>query len=110
MTGYHLANDWNRLQQSFPLSLHYRKLVNHAELSVLEQTPSQKISGGKSDVARGMSALCLMYTGKRLNKAMQCSDWQRRPLLQEQISYAALDAHVLLQVWTAKLLEDTWSK
>ena len=39
----------------------------------------------------------------RLDKTQQCSDWARRPLEQEQFVYAALDAHILLQVYEALL-------
>jgi len=35
----------------------------------------------------------------RLNKTMQCSDWNVRPLTGEQLHYAALDAEVLLHLY-----------
>ncbi len=36
-----------------------------------------------------------------LPTAAQVSDWSRRPLSARQLSYAALDAHVLLQLFAA---------
>lgn len=44
----------------------------------------------------GLSALVEESFGVRLSKANQRSDWGRRPLSREQLSYAALDTHFLL--------------
>lgn len=48
--------------------------------------------------AKGLSALALRRLGARLDKAPQRSDWGQRPLSAAQRAYAALDAHVLLQI------------
>lgn len=37
--------------------------------------------------------------GVTLDKSWQRSDWRRRPLLQAQLAYAALDAHVTLDIY-----------
>merc|ERR1712079_19715 len=47
----------------------------------------------------GMRGLVSKVLGKRLDKNQQCSNWAARPLSQEQLSYAALDAHCLIQLW-----------
>jgi ribonuclease D len=44
----------------------------------------------------GLSALVQQHFGVRLAKDFQRSDWGRRPLTAEQVSYAALDTHFLL--------------
>lgn len=44
----------------------------------------------------GLSALVESHFGVRLSKTFQRSDWGRRPLTVEQLSYAALDTHYLL--------------
>jgi ribonuclease D len=44
----------------------------------------------------GLSALVEAHFGARLSKEHQRSDWGRRPLSREQLSYAALDTHFLL--------------
>lgn len=36
--------------------------------------------------------------GKSLDKRLQCSDWDRRPLTEAQLRYAAADAEVLLHI------------
>ncbi len=46
----------------------------------------------------GLSALVESHFGVRLSKAPQRSDWGRRPLTDEQIRYASLDTHFLLEL------------
>ena len=52
-----------------------------------------------------LKKVCVRTIGKGLDKAQQCSDWARRPLERAQFLYAALDAHVLLSVHDALLLQ-----
>lgn len=47
----------------------------------------------------GLSKLCVGQFNVAINKEMQCSDWSQRPLTEEQIQYAALDAFALLQLF-----------
>jgi ribonuclease D len=47
----------------------------------------------------GLSALVEAQFGVRLSKAFQRADWGRRPLTEEQLTYAALDTHFLLPLY-----------
>ena len=46
-----------------------------------------------------LGSVCERELGRKLNKTMQTSDWSRRPLSKQQITYAALDAEVLLDLY-----------
>jgi len=46
----------------------------------------------------GLAALVEARFGVRLSKSFQRSDWGRRPLAADQLAYAALDTHFLLEL------------
>ena len=91
--GFGLQGDLDRLQmlyvhqQASPLTA--CRVVDLREACVGAATlPSEA----------GLAAQLRAWTGKTLNKTMQCSDWAARPLSAAQIAYAAADAmclHVL---------------
>ncbi|TDH70090.1 hypothetical protein CCR75_000838 [Bremia lactucae] len=47
----------------------------------------------------GLTAVSALYLGLSLDKRLRLSDWERRPLTHAQLHYAALDAHVLVQIY-----------
>ncbi|XP_015921044.1 exonuclease mut-7 homolog isoform X2 [Parasteatoda tepidariorum] len=47
----------------------------------------------------GLSQLCKVILGKPLSKEERLCDWEKRPLSDSQLEYAALDAHCLLQIF-----------
>nr|XP_056716101.1 exonuclease mut-7 homolog [Euleptes europaea] len=54
---------------------------------------------------KGLSLLVQHVLGKPLDKTEQLSNWEKRPLREGQILYAALDAYCLLEIYT-KLQND----
>ncbi|XP_021283450.1 uncharacterized protein LOC110415968 isoform X2 [Herrania umbratica] len=51
------------------------------------------------DPRGGLSGLAEKILGAGLNKTRRNSDWEQRPLTQNQLEYAALDAAVLIQIF-----------
>ena len=52
-----------------------------------------------------LSDTCKRYLGKPLLQTSQISDWKKRPLTEDQLHYASLDAHCLIGILDALLLE-----
>jgi hypothetical protein len=51
---------------------------------------SPPLANGWKNPASGLSALAERYLGKPLDKSQQLSDWERRPLHEEQMIYAGV--------------------
>jgi len=62
-------------------------------LEVSRERHGRAAVGGHS-----LSAVCVRELGRALDKSEQVSDWTRRPLTGDQLTYAALDAEVLLEL------------
>lgn len=88
------------------------KLIHHAEferrvlgrygltLSGVVDTleVSRALRGRGIEGGHSLRAVCARELNLELDKAPQTSDWATRPLSPEQLSYAALDAEVLLRL------------
>lgn len=93
--GWSFRHDLERLEALLRQGPTFSKLVDLQPVAVrhdqLRELPS-------------LSRCCQSLLGYCLDKEQQCSDWDRRPLNQNQLKYAALDAYVLTLLH-AKLLE-----
>lgn len=58
-----------------------------------------KVVGGHS-----LAATCDRELGRRIDKTQQCSPWLNRPLTTAQLTYAALDAEILLDLYDALIV------
>ncbi|XP_065363553.1 exonuclease mut-7 homolog [Calliphora vicina] len=102
--GFSLHYDLQMLHKSLPLQLNLqatscyldlRELWRRLKYMQISLFPHEQISvAGESLCA--LTEICL---GKKLDKSNQCSNWANRPLRHDQIVYAALDAHCLLQIY-----------
>ncbi|KFQ74469.1 putative exonuclease mut-7, partial [Phaethon lepturus] len=69
-------------------------------------SPEQSYEGRRfRQPEKGLSLLVQHVLGKPLDKTEQLSNWEKRPLREEQILYAASDAYCLLEIYE-KLCKD----
>ncbi|XP_009608023.1 uncharacterized protein LOC107784932 [Nicotiana tabacum] len=52
-----------------------------------------------SNQIKSLATICREVLGISLSKELQCSDWSQRPLTEEQMQYAAADAHCLIHIF-----------
>ncbi|XP_021375991.1 exonuclease mut-7 homolog isoform X2 [Mizuhopecten yessoensis] len=123
--GYGLDSDFQMFVKTFPFMkeslAHLCRVVELEKVArkVIDKTVNLLPETGQSDEedapvedsdsgvnikfpqkeARGLSELVRQTLGRPLSKTEQMSDWERRPLRPAQITYAALDAYVLLEVY-----------
>jgi len=114
--GYGVDSDFRYLVSSCPLFEDaVTRLARFVDLCPLSkqilQIPSvrQKLGSRLRSVSareracieeeRGLSELVFLCLGMPLDKTYQISDWERRPLSEDQLTYAALDAYCLLEVY-----------
>ncbi|XP_061867559.1 exonuclease mut-7 homolog isoform X3 [Colius striatus] len=88
-----------QLQKS---STDWRKDGQKVDVLSLEQSYEDK---GFRKPEKGLSLLVHHVLGKPLDKTEQLSNWEKRPLREEQILYAASDAYCLLEIYE-KLCKD----
>ncbi|ULU07688.1 hypothetical protein L3Y34_019001 [Caenorhabditis briggsae] len=64
-----------------------------------EPKPVKEESVKQQLMNKGLSYLCEKFLGKPLDKTEQCSVWDRRPLRNLQLRYAAMDAYCMLMLY-----------
>ncbi|XP_055257236.1 exonuclease mut-7 homolog isoform X3 [Moschus berezovskii] len=104
--GYGMAGDLRSLGASYPaLAQAGQKLQGgldllqvHRQMRVADR-PAPAVDGAAGP--RGLSLLVQQVLGKPLDKTQQLSNWDRRPLGEGQLVYAAADAYCLLEVYWA---------
>ena len=90
--GFGISGDFKRLESSYPEC----EMYAFSSLNSIYDIASAPIAKG-----RGLSAVSSEVLGKSLDKRFQMSDWQRRPLSEDQVDYAATDAGVLIAIYDA---------
>jgi len=107
IVGYGLSNDWivlgnthkafknieDRMAPNCIDLFHLASRITKGYNSVLFELPFAK------EDQHGLNGLTQATFGKRLNKTYQQSDWSKRPLLEEQITYAATDALICVKIF-----------
>ncbi|XP_030674160.1 exonuclease mut-7 homolog isoform X9 [Nomascus leucogenys] len=104
--GYGMVGDLQKLGTSCPTLAHVEKqilggidlLLVHRQMRVANM-PAPGMDRARG--LRGLSLLVQQVLGTALDKTQQLSNWDRRPLCEEQLIYAAADAYCLLEVHQA---------
>lgn len=67
---------------------------NYFYLNIFAIIDDEKLESGSA-----LTNLVQLCFGKPLDKSNQFSNWNKRPLREEQIKYAALDAYCLIEIY-----------
>ncbi|KAK1399418.1 3'-5' exonuclease domain-containing protein [Heracleum sosnowskyi] len=74
----------------------FNKVEPYIDIATIYSALQYKQTGKPS---KSLAAICKDVLDVSLSKEQQCSDWSCRPLTEEQIRYAAADAHCLLMIF-----------
>lgn len=100
--GWSFGEDQKRLQELFCMHSGHGSCRDGPELPpkmcVLDLQPVCCRLLNSTSALVSLGSACAQVLGRPLDKAQQCSDWRRRPLSEEQATYAALDAVALLML------------
>lgn len=93
--GYQLTTDLQRMAASYPHVPCFQEIDSMLEVSMLVKRVLQITKQKRSRmITMSLARLCQHYFGKTLDKENQVSDWSVRPLSEQQIEYASLDAAI----------------
>ena len=106
--GFGLRGDFQVMAKSMPAVFGELEARSESVLDVemLEKRLTGVSAGGLVDRPfatdrGGLAGLVEAVLGRPLDKRDQMSDWDKRPLSANQLVYAALDAHVLVELFRA---------
>jgi hypothetical protein len=93
--GYQLKTDLQRMAASYPHVPCFQEIDSTLEVSMLVKRVLQMTKQKRSrSITMSLARLCQHYFKKTLDKENQVSDWSVRPLSEQQIEYASLDAAI----------------
>ncbi|KAJ8924964.1 hypothetical protein NQ315_001129 [Exocentrus adspersus] len=101
--GFSLTGDIHMIRRALPHLNFSPKQVGFLDLCSLwkhlDKFPKIKLPHEVQQGGPSLSTLVHHCLGRPLDKSDQFSNWEKRPLRESQIEYAALDAYCLIQVY-----------
>eukprot|EP00798_Chlamydomonas_sp_ICE-L_P015012 gene15012-21080_t len=103
--GFEILGDLSTLAASYPAVKAFKRVnsvLDLKELWIAYQSQQDTQAGALQRIRKrtvGLSTLAATLLGKPLDKSMQVSNWELRPLTERQVIYAAQDAHVLVRLY-----------
>lgn len=103
--GFAHSTDIMMLMKFAPLGIQSSQHTSHSYLDLqglwqkVSNFPGFKFPFHDDLPSHSLSNLVKLCFGKKLDKSNQFSNWQQRPMRMEQISYAALDAYCLFEIY-----------
>ena len=107
IVGYGLSSDWTVLQNTHPAFKNIEERMTASCIDLFQL--SSRITKGYNSAlfelpfikeeCRGLTGLTESLFNKPLDKKYQVSDWSKRPLLPDQMIYAALDALICVKIF-----------
>ena len=95
------SDDIRVLRRSYPAISAFhdvRSVVDMRSLARVALVTSAPNAPAKGSLT-GLSQITNATLGRNLDKTLQCSPWQRRPLTSDMMMYAAIDAFVLVEMF-----------
>ncbi|ORZ17238.1 hypothetical protein BCR42DRAFT_351437 [Absidia repens] len=93
--AYDFGGDLSLLGACMP-SVKTWKINNFKDMNKLRHYSNNKLG---SPITGGLAGVVMTFLGVSMNKKQQLSNWEKRPLTSEQITYAACDAYCLLEIY-----------
>ncbi|CAH1155277.1 unnamed protein product [Phaedon cochleariae] len=101
--GFSLTGDIHMIRQALPDLNFSTKQIGFLDLCTLwkhlDRFPEVKLPYEVQKGGPSLSSLVHHCLGRPLDKSDQFSNWEKRPLRDSQIGYAALDAYCLIEVY-----------
>ncbi|KAG0624463.1 hypothetical protein M758_3G249800 [Ceratodon purpureus] len=99
-SGPEACGCFDKVEPYIDISKLYKQLL-HANSTTVKHKGRRFVLGG----TYSLSGISKAVLGHHLRKDAQCSDWEQRPLTEDQIYYAASDTHCLLAIFDTLLAD-----
>ena len=103
IVGFGVNSDLEKLAGSYPHIKAFHLFTSVIDLASISRVIYPKQPKG---TINSLQKLCAFLLNKRLDKTEQCSPWHLRPLSDDQIEYAALDALIAIALLNEMIIKD----